>query len=108
MASIRRRRDRKGTRWIADGRDIPGGSRITVRTKEEAELRRAEMVKQGQQAQPTAADRNVTVDGYADRWLAEIAASVDPNTLRSYRENLARYVRPLFGPLKLRDLHPRH
>jgi len=108
MASIRRRRDRKGTRWIVDGRDIPGGSRITVRTKEEAELRRAEMVKQGQQAQPTAADRNITVDGYADRWLAEIAASVDPNTLRSYRENLARYVRPLFGPMKLRELHRGH
>jgi hypothetical protein len=108
MASIRRRKDRKGTRWIVDCRDIPGGRRLTFKTREEAELARADLIKASQQAQPAAKDRDITLDAYADRWLEQIRASVETNTFGSYRQNLSKHVRPTFGPMKLRDLHRGH
>jgi integrase len=108
MASIRRRKDRKGTRWIVDCRDIPGGRRLTFKTREEAELARADLVKASQQAQPVPTDRDVTLDTFADRWLAQIAVSVEANTLNSYRQNLAKHIRPVFGPMKLRAIHRGH
>ena len=108
MASIRKRKDRKGTRWIVDCRGIPGGRRLTFKTREEAELARADTVKASQQAQPTARDRDITLDAYADRWLEQITVSVETNTSASYRQNLSKHVRPTFGPMKLRDLHRGH
>ena len=108
MASIRRRKDRKATRWIVDSRDIPEGRRLTFKTREEAELARADMIKASQQAQPAAKDREITLDAYADRWLEQIAVSVETNTSASYRQNLAKHIRPVFGPMKLRDLHRGH
>ncbi len=105
MASIRRRRDRKGTRWIVDCRDVPGGRRLTVGTREQAEVLRAEMVRQ---AQPVQQDRDITLDAFADRWLGQIAVSVEANTLASYRQNLAKHIRPAFGSMKLRAIHRGH
>jgi len=108
MASIRKRKDRKSTRWIVDGRDLPGGRRLTVATKEQAELERAKMVAQGQQAQPVLVDRDATLDAYADRWLAQIATSLEPRTLGSYRATLRLHIRPAYGAVKLRALHRGH
>jgi len=108
VASIRRRRDRKGTRWIVDCRDVPGGRRLTVGTREEAEMLRAEMVRQAQQAQPVPQDRDITLDAFADRWLGQITVSVEANTLASYRQNLAKHIRPAFGSMKLRAIHRGH
>ena len=107
MASIRRRKDRKSG-WIVDCRDVPGGRRLTVSTREQAEALRAEMVKQGQQAMPSTQDRDITLDAYADRWLEQITSSVEPRTLASYRENLRLHIRPIFGDVKVRGLHRGH
>ena len=95
MASIRRRKDRKSG-WVVDCRDVPGGRRLTVTTREQAEALRAEMVKQGQQAMPSTQDRDITLDAYADRWLEQITSSVEPRTLASYRENLRLHIRPIW------------
>ena len=78
MASIRRRRDRSS--WVVDCRDVPGGRRVVVKTREQAEFVRAEMIRQSQQAQPVAQDRDVKLGEFADRWLLQIAASVEPKT----------------------------
>ena len=59
MASIRRRKDRKSG-WIVDCRDVPGGHRVTVATREEAELLRAKFIQEAQQAMPSAQDRDIT------------------------------------------------
>src|SRR5262245_35178270 len=107
MASIRRRKGRKSG-WIVDCRDIVGGRRLTVRTREEAELLRSRLVQESQQAAPVVQDRDVTLDAYADRWLKQIEGSVDPTTLRSYRENLGRYIRPAYGNMMIRALLPGH
>ncbi len=34
--------------------------------------------------------------------------SVEGNTLNSYRQNLAKHIRPVFGPMKLRAIHRGH
>ena len=103
MASIRKRRDRKSG-WIVDCRDIPGGQRRTVKTREQAEALRAKIVAEGSQDQPVAEDRNITLDSFADRWLEQRAGIVETNTFNSYRQNLSKHIRPIFGRMKLREL----
>src|SRR2546422_872765 len=107
MASIRRRKDRKSG-WIVDCRDVPGGRRLTVETRERAELLRAKMIQESQQAMPSVEDRDITLDAYAERWLDQIASSVDPRTARSYRDALRLHIRPILGKMMLRALHRGH
>ncbi len=108
MASIRRRKDRQKNPWIVDCRDVPGGRRLAVATKEEAELLRAKMVSESQQAQPPVQDRDITLDAYADRWLEQVSSSLDPRSIDAYRANLRLYIRPIFGSTKLRSIHRGH
>jgi hypothetical protein len=107
MASIRRRKDRQSG-WIVDCRDVPGGRRLTVATREQAELLRAKMIQESQQAAPSPQDRDIKVDAYADRWLEQITSSVDARTLTSYCENLRLYIRPVFGNIMVRAIHRGH
>jgi len=103
MASIRKRRDRKAG-WVVDCRDIPGGRRLTVKTREQAELLRAKMIQESQQAAPAVQDRDITLDAYADRWLVQIASSVDERTAKGYRDTLRLHIRPILGRVMLRWL----
>jgi integrase len=48
-----------------------------------------------------AAANGITVNEYADRWLAECAANLAPKTLESYTETLTRHVRPALGAVAL-------
>jgi len=107
MASIRRRRDRKSG-WIVDCRDVPGGRRFTVDTREQAELLRSKMIQESQQAALPVQDRDITLDAYADRWLEQIASSLDPRTTASYGDTLRLHIRPIFGKEMLRTLHRGH
>jgi integrase len=107
MAGIRRRKDRKKG-WIVDCRDIPGGRRITVDTREAAELLRAQMIQDVQQGLLVGQDADMTLDQYADRWLEQIASSVDPGTLASYRDILRLHIRPIFGKAMLREIRRGH
>lgn len=103
MASIRRRKGRKSG-WIVDYRDISGGRRLTVKTREDAELLRAKMIQESQQAAPVVEDRDITVDGYSDKWLERIGSSVDERTAEGYRDTLRLHIRPMLGKVMLRGL----
>jgi integrase len=106
MASIRKRRDRKS--WVVDCRDVPNGRRVVVKTREQAEFIRAEMIRQSQQAQPVTQDRDIKLDAFADRWLVQIATSVEPRTLDSYKQNWRVHIKPAFGGMKVRAIHRGH
>jgi integrase len=103
MASIRRRKDRKSG-WIVDCRDVPAGRRLTVATREQAELLRAKMIHDSQHAASAMQDRDITLDAYADRWLEQIASSVDERTAASYADTLRLHIRPILGKVMLRAL----
>jgi integrase len=79
-----------------------------VATREQAELLRAKMIQESQHAAPSLQDRDIKLDTYADRWLEQIASSVDARTLTSYRENLRLYIRPVFGNIMVRAIHRGH
>jgi hypothetical protein len=69
----------------ADCRDLPGGQRLTAATREQAERLRARLVQESQQASIVAVqDRDLKIDAYADRWLDQIATSVERRTVASY------------------------
>src|SRR5262245_7570439 len=106
MASIRRRKDRSS--WVVDCRGVPGGRRVVVKTREQAEFVRAEMIRQSQQAQPVTQDRDIKLAEFSTRWLDQITASVEPKTLASYRQNLRLHIVPAFGAAKVRAIHRGH
>src|SRR6266540_7568612 len=109
MASIRRRKNRRAKPWVVDAFDATGQRRrVAARTREEAETIRAKLVQEAQQAAPVIEDRDITLDAYADRWLDQIASSVDPRTAASYGATLRLHIRPVFGKMLLRALHRGH
>src|SRR5262245_61223865 len=102
MACIRKRRGK----YVVDYRDGVGIRRwITCNTKREADVVLGEKLQESRQPTRSALDPNVTVEVYADRWLAQIAATIKPRTLESYRSTLRRYLLPTFGSMKVRHLH---
>jgi Phage integrase, N-terminal SAM-like domain len=56
--------------------------------------------------QPTCpvVDPNVTVNAYAELWLATIEATVKPRTRESYRKTLRLHILPAVGLMKIRLL----
>jgi hypothetical protein len=82
--------------------------RIAARTREEAEVKRAELVQQSQQAAPSVEDRDILLDEYFGRWLQQIATTVAPRTFESYSESYRRYVGPALGKMKVRAIHRGH
>src|SRR5437016_4048355 len=104
---VRRRKDHKSG-WTADGREFPGGRRLSFHTREEAVLAYAEMSHESRQARPPVEDRDITLNAYADRWLEQVASSLDPRSIDAYRANLRLYIRPAFGDVKLRVIHRGH
>ena len=109
MASIRRRRRAKGDVWVVDYRDGAGVRRwATFRSRREAEDALARIIPESRQAAPRVVDRDITLDDYAARWLAQVATEIKPRTLDSYKRNLDRHVLPAFGRFKLRELHRGH
>ncbi|MCI0656059.1 MAG: site-specific integrase, partial [Acidobacteria bacterium] len=97
-------------KWLAIYRDHLGIRRWkTFDTYREADAYLDERKRETRQATPgVSVDPNITVDQYADKWLEEIKATVEPRTLESYRQLLRLHIRPAFGALKLRSLHRGH
>jgi integrase len=94
---------------MVDGVDATGRRvRIAARTREEAEVKRAELVQQSQQAAPSVEDRDILLDEYFGRWLQQIATTVAPRTFESYSESYRRYVGPALGKMKVRAIHRGH
>ena len=54
-------------------------------------------------------DRSQTVDEYLLGWLSsKVANGLRPTTERSYRMHIDRYISPVIGRLRLRDIRPPH
>src|SRR5438093_1350615 len=108
MAGIRKRRDRPG--WLVDYFDSSGvRRRLEAPTREAAEDKLAEKIKESRQAAPpTPSDPTITLNAYADQWLEQMAISLEPKTVASYTEILRLYLRPALGGLKVRAIHRQH
>ena len=67
MASIRRRGRAKRNAWMVDYRDGAGvRRRITAATREVAEDLLSDEIREGRQASPAAADREIALAAYAE------------------------------------------
>jgi hypothetical protein len=60
--------------------------------------------KPSQQAAPVVQDRDITLNRYADRWLEQIASSVDERAADGYCDTLRLRIRPVLGTVMLRGL----
>jgi integrase len=85
--------------YTKDGatRRARGQAATRAEALEAMEARKAELAKEPEVAPPA----TVTLNEYADRWLVEIASSVEPRTVESYRGMLKNHVRPELGALAL-------
>ena len=100
-------RENRGA-WEVDYRDSHGKRhRPLFATEAEALDRAAEVRKELEHSAPLVDDPDITLSGYAVRWL-DGAQEIEPKTLASYRQLLNLHVLPTLGPLKLRGLHRRH
>jgi integrase len=52
------------------------------------------------------APQNLTVGEYLDRWIAAHAVELKPSTAKSYRDNIARYLKPAIGHERVQALSP--
>jgi integrase len=103
MACISKRRNR----WVVDYRDALGIRRwISCRTKKQADEELAKSISESRQGAPRPdLDSGITVEAYADRWLEQIAGSLAPKTLASYRDLLRLHIKPTLGAMKVRHVH---
>ncbi len=54
-------------------------------------------------------DRNLSVSGFLDVWLArKVANGLRATTARSYQQHIDHYIVPVIGRMRLRDVHPAH
>ena len=106
MASIRKRRRAKKDVWVVDYRDGAGTRHlVTCGTRREAERVQAEKTLESRQGHLLpSVDPNVTVRGYAQRWLDLVAPTIKPKTRRSYEQNLRLHILPAFGAIQIAHL----
>src|SRR2546427_680149 len=105
---VRFRADRG--RWELDYRDQHRTRhRPLFESEAEALEEAAKKRKDLEQGIPLLDDPDLTVRGYAERWLAGGSTQeLEPKTRESYRQLLDSHVLPILGHLKLRELHRRH
>lgn len=102
MACIRKRRGK----LVVDYRDSAGIRRwVTCRTRREAEDVLTEKLHESRQPTRPVADSNITLAAYAARWLGLISASVKLRTLETYQSTLRLHLLPVFGGVRVRQLH---
>jgi integrase len=103
MACISKRRNR----WVVDYRDALGIRRwISCRTKKQADEELAKSIGESRQGAPRPdLDSDITVEAYADHWLEQIAGSLAPKTLASYRDLLRLHIKPTLKAMKVRHVH---
>ena len=105
MASIRRRGRAKRNVWVVDYRD---GAGSPAHHRPDPGNRRgspSDKIRESRQATPAAADREITLAAYAERWLAQVSVDLRGYTPTSYGETLDRYILPVLGRVKVRALH---
>ena len=94
--------------WEVDYRS-PGGQRHRplFASEEEAHQHATEILRTVGQEIPESEDRDITLQDYAGRWLADVALERDKNTGAATAEP-GRYVLPALGHHRLRALHRQH
>lgn len=110
MASVRKRRGQ----WAVVWRDSTRAQRVKFfgtgnAAREAADAYLAKIIPQARQKRAPVVDPNITVGGYAQRWLDQIEALVHagerkPRTLEHYDDMLRLHIEPRLGPMKVRDL----
>ncbi|MBD2760110.1 tyrosine-type recombinase/integrase [Yimella sp. cx-573] len=81
-------------RWV-------GGFR-TVKDAKEARDKARHQVHRGTWVAP----QNLTVGEYLDRWIVAHEVELKPSTAKSYRDNIARYLKPAIGTERVQGLSP--
>jgi integrase len=95
--------------WEVDYRDVRGmRHRPLYRSEAEALEEAATRRKDLEQGLPLLDDPDLTVRGYAERWLTCATQELEAKTRESYRQLLDGHVLPILGHVKLRELHRRH
>jgi len=100
-------------RWQATLDVIVDGRRkrktIYAKTKAEARVKLAKALRERDQG--ALVMRTMTVEAWMTRWLerkAKPPKPLKPQTMRSYRSKVARYIVPMIGRRKLTDLRAEH
>jgi integrase len=107
MAKVWHRHRPTADDWIVDVRDRAGvRHRFTAATREKADLLLAQKTTEYQEPQKLLGDPEMTLDTYAEQWLAAAAVeeSIKPRTIKSYRQLFNLHISPTLGSMKLRDL----
>ncbi len=106
MANIWKRKDRDT--WVVDFREATGQRvRLTARSREEAEEKLAEKIKESRKPVSLVENRDITLMAYAQGWLETAKLELALRTSRSYKQLLDVHVLPVLGHLRVRDLHQR-
>ena len=88
------KRGRPG-RWLVDYYDAAGVRRIaTARTRDEAKVILERVLGEARQPLRPVVDPNITVGQYGERWLEQIAVTVKPASIDSYRRNYKLHIAP--------------
>lgn len=99
---ILKRRSRYRVRWRENGIL----RQKTCRTLEEARTVEADKILKSRQAAPPVQQPNIKLKAYAAQWLKQI--DVARQTKASYTKNLDKYILPVLGTLKVRQIHREH
>jgi len=102
VACIRKRRGK----WVVDYRDGGGVRRwVTCQTRRQAESVLEDKLREARQPTRPAADPDITIRDYSERWIDLVATSLKPRTLETNRYVLRVHLLPELGHLKVRQLH---
>ena len=106
------RNGKQYTYWearITTGRDPGTGKQVqrsfTGKTQKEVREKlqaAAVAVTTGTYTEPS----KLTVGQWLDIWSAEYLGNVKPNTVRIYKNNIKKHIKPYIGAIRLTDLHP--
>lgn len=106
MATIWKRKDRDV--WVVDFRDATGRRiRLTAASRQAAEDLLAEKIKASREPVGNVADRDITIQAYADRWLETAKLDLAQRTHRSYTQLFTLHLLPTLGSIKVRELRVR-
>ncbi len=109
MAIVKGEKRGRPGRWLVDYRDGAGIRRvITCQTLEEAKDVDAAKRQESRQRTSPVVDPAITLDQYAERWLAQVKATTKVSTWETYSDVYRRHIQPTLGGRKVRGLQKQH
>ncbi len=107
MVTVRPRKDRGG--WEVDYIDLRGARRRPFYpTEAEAVAEAAKVSKELESGEAPVADSDVRLREYVPKWKARTEAEVEARTLARNEYSLSRYVLPVLGHFKVKQIAARH